>query len=315
MSTHFNSIPEILRKKSIEALFSANTFNNSWYTWKKEINNHLGSNFNEIDLIDLGDKLSEIFKSTGGAGRGQSSLSGGGAAWESLVCWYLNLCTVGSRVVAIKKMSLVPKAIQDAITVNYGNFPCNTESDITIIIFPDIPEYQIDIDSSTSIKSGDDEIPALLKTKINRKYLDQLAQRDFDNFEIGIIQCKTNWNDNAQIPMLWDMIYSAGGFRGRNITIGRNGFDIHQAQNFTYSFVTVPSNQKDVYKSTSVSVKRVTNLSGGNYWGKPTEQFIARSLKEIFTNNFTSGFNSNIRTDIKNNLGELKEKLSYFNII
>ena len=60
-------------------------------------------------------------------------------------------------------------------------------------------------------------------------------------FEIGIIQCKTNWNDNAQVPMLWDMIYSAGGFRGRNITIGRNGYNIQNAQSFTYSFVTVPS--------------------------------------------------------------------------
>ncbi len=60
--------------------------------------------------------------------------------------------------------------------------------------------------------------------------------------------------------MLWDMIYSANGFRGRNITIGRNGFNIHNASNFTYSFVTVPSNQKTEYKSESVAVKRVSNL-------------------------------------------------------
>lgn len=311
----FNSIPEILRKNAIDALFSANTFNNSWLIWQKEIENHIGNNFNEKDLIDLGDKLSDIFRSTSSAGRGQGTLSGGGAAWESLVCWYINLCSIGSRIVAIKKMSLVPKPIQDAITVNYGNFSCNTESDITVIIFPDKPEYTTDINSHTPIIDGNNTITPLSKNKLNYDYLNKVVQDDFNDLEIGIIQCKTNWNDNAQIPMLWDMIYSAGGFRGRNITIGKNSFKIHDAKNFTYSFVTVPSNQRAKYKSESVAVKRVTNLSGGNYWGKPTEQYIARSLKEIFTNNYDSGFNTNIRTDIKNNLSELNNNLSYFKLI
>jgi hypothetical protein len=221
---------------------------------------------------------------------------------------------MGSRTVAIRKMSLVPKPIQDAITVNYGNFACNTESDITVITFPDLLEYQSDIDTLSVDNSGL-LIEGVIKNKFNPKISDFLCSRDFDSLEIGVIQCKTNWNDNAQIPMLWDMIYSANGFRGRNITIGREGFNIHNANNFSYSFVTVPSNQRANYNSNSVAVKRVTNLSGGNYWGKPSEQHVARSIKEIFTNNFQAGYANNIRADIRENLPRLENELSYFKLI
>lgn len=309
-----NSIPEYFRKLAVESLFSTKTLQNCWPTWQNKIKEILGEDFNETNLIDLGDRLSEIFQSTGGEGRGQSEVSAGGTAWESLVCWYINLCTIGSRTVAIRKMSLVPKPIQDAITVNYGNFACNTESDITVITFPNHEEYNSDI-NTLSIDNSGTIINALINEKFNPEISNYLSSRDFDLYEIGVIQCKTNWNDNAQIPMLWDMIYSANGFRGRNITIGRDGFNIHDANNFTYSFVTVPSNQRANYNSNSVAVKRVTNLSGGNYWGKPSEQHVARSLKEIFTNNFQAGYTNNIRADIRANLSKLENELSYFKII
>ena len=308
------TLPEYFRSVSVQSLFSTATLKNCWPTWKASINEILGSNFNEMDIINLGDHLSDIFRSTGGEGRGQSEVSAGGTAWESLVCWYINLCTMGSRTVAIKKMSLVPRPIQDAITVNYGNFACNTESDITVIVFPNLPDYGVDLNSLILDNNGSN-IEIFKNNRFNTEASDFLASRDFDNFEIGVIQCKTNWNDNAQIPMLWDMIYSANGFRGRNITIGRNGFNIHNTNNFTYSFVTVPSNQNAKYKSDSVAVKRVTNLSGGNYWGGNTEQNVARSLKEIFTNNFQSGYPNNIRTEIRNAIPNLKNEYSYFNII
>jgi hypothetical protein len=295
----YNTIPDILRKSSVETLFNTPTFKSCWDIWQPKINSILGANYTEGNLIDLGDHLSEIFRSTGGGGRGQGELSGGGTAWESLVCWYINLCTVGSRIVAIKKMSLVPKAIRDAITVNYGNFACNTESDITIVIFPDLPEYNTSVNELNILDNLQVEIPTTKRGKFNTSLTDYLSEKDFHEFGIGIIQCKTNWNDNAQIPMLWDMIYSAGGFRGRNITIGRNNFSIQNANSFTYSFVTVPSNQNTIYQSNNVAVKRVTNLSGGNYWGSPSVQHVAKSLKEIFINNFNSGFRTTIRMDIR----------------
>lgn len=307
-------IPEYFRQLSTESLFSTKTLQNCWPIWKVRINEILGEDFNETDIINLGDHLSDIFRTTGVPGRGQSDVSAGGTAWESLVCWYINLCTVGSRTVAIRKMSLIPKPIQDAITVNYGNFACNTESDITVITFPDIHDYNINLNELT-IENNGELISTFLKNKFNKQVSDYLAGRDFDKFEIGVIQCKTNWNDNAQIPMLWDMIYSANGFKGRNITIGREGFNIHDASNFSYSFVTVPSNQRANYNSNSVAVKRVTNLSGGNYWGKPTQQHVSRSVKEIFTNNFQTGYPNNIRTEIRNAIPELSDELSYFRII
>lgn len=310
----YETIPDQFRKLAIENIFKTNTFQNCWQTWLPEIKRLLGNNYGENQIIDLGDHLSDIFKSTGGGGRGQGELSAGGTAWESLVCWYINLCCVGSRIVAIKKMSLVPKAIQDAITVNYGNFACNTESDITVVIFPNLPDYNTSIGQLNVLNNNGVQIPSMIKSKFNIDLSNYLCERDFNQFEIGIIQCKTNWNDNAQVPMLWDMIYSAGKFRKGNLTVGRNNFNIEDAKDFTYSFVTVPSNAKTIYKPESVAVKRVANLSGGNYWGQPSVQNVAKSLKEIFTNNFQSGSRTTIRTDIRTALPHLSgnNSLSYF---
>ena len=40
------------------------------------------------------------------------------------------------------------------------------------------------------------------------------------------LQCKTNWNDNAQVPMLWDIIYSSNE-KLNNISVGINGVSPH----------------------------------------------------------------------------------------
>jgi hypothetical protein len=280
---------EYYRKKAVEDIFNIPTFRQCWQIWKSEIDNYFETNINATKLLGLGDKLTDIFRTTAQEGRDQSSLSGGGTAWEALVCWYINACTVNSRVVAIRRMSLVPKHIQDAITVNYSNFACNTESDITILVFPDLPHYTSN-EENLSTNTTENYIELFSRGIINKTILDLHIEQDFNLFEIGIIQCKTNWNDNAQIPMLWDMIYSAGGFSGRNITIGRNNYSIQNCNKFTYSFVTLPSNTRTTYRSNGVAVKRVYNLSGGNYWGRPTEPNICRSIKEIFNNNYSSGF-------------------------
>ena len=306
MTTGMN-IVEILRKQAMDSVFATDTVTSCWPIWQNEIRKHLGENPKAEDILNLGNHLSDIFTSTGGTGRGQGEVSAGGTAWESLVTWYVNLCTAGTRVVAIKKMSLVPKPIQDAITVNYGNFSCNTESDITVIVFPDKKLFT-EAANSQGLING--------KGQIDHAALNQGVADCFSEFCIGIIQCKTNWNDNAQIPMLWDMIYSAGGFRGRNITIGRNSFNIQKCSSFTYAFITVPSNVRAKYKADSVAVKRVTNLSGGNYWGKETKEHVARSIKEIFANNYLPGYNRSILEDISANLGELRaeRRFGYFRL-
>jgi hypothetical protein len=311
-----NTIPSLHRKIAVDDIFLTATVKKVWPTWRSEIQRHLGPEPDETKIFDLGDHLSAIFATTRTAGRQQGELSGGGVAWEALVCWYLNLCMVGTRCVAFKRMSLVPKAVKDAITINYGNFACNTESDITIVVFPDLPDYYADVHNLNVTVDG--TLHQYLKDyKLQKKVHEFLVKRDFVELEIGIVQCKTNWNDNAQIPMLWDMIYSANGFRGRNITIGQEGFNLHDTRNFTYAFVTVPTNPLSQYMDGSVKIKRVTNMSGGNYWGHPSRANVARSLKEIFVNNYQGGTEDSFRTNIRQALPDILAKgggLDYFNL-
>ena len=299
-----DNIIERLRKKVVDDLFSTSSFGNCWSVWGPAIQNLVGANPTPQSILDLGDNLRGIFQTTGSTGRDQSELSGGGAAWESLITWYVNLCCVNTRVVAVKKMGQVPTPIKDAITVNYANFSCTTESDITVIVFPDSPVYT-------------QPNPSLLKRNgsIDNNALSAAVATDFFNFEVGIIQCKTNWNDNAQIPMLWDMIYSAGGFRGRQISVGHNNYSIQAlGPGFTYSFVTVPSVRLSNFTPTSLCVKRVYNLSGGNFWGLPTRNGVARSVKEIFQNYINGYEHRNIMITLNNAIPFLHNHLNYFRI-
>jgi hypothetical protein len=234
---------------------------------------------NSDKVFDLGDSLSDIFALTAEEGRGQGVLSAAGNAWEGLVTLYLNMVLSGTNAVAIKqKKSLVPRCIFDATSINYHNDPTNTESDVVVLTFP--PNFLF--------KAGGETVQSLSNN----------ISPQFGNFELGIIQCKTNWNDNAQIPMLWDLVYRSKGFDDNHITVGQNGHYYGDLKKFTYSFVTVPS-QKSNFKSTTMAVKRVRNLSGGNYWGQATQKSIAFSLKEIFSKNFRSAFEGKaIRTSI-----------------
>ena len=295
------NVIEKLRETVVKGLFTTDTVQRCWPIWVNKIKAIIGDNPTPQSVLGIGDNLANIFKTTGNEGRDQGELSAGGTGWESIIVWYINLCCIGTRVVAVKNMAHVPEPIKDAISVNYSNFSCTTESDITVIVFPDDALFT---DSNYLKRNGKIDIHALSE-KVSDKFVD---------FQIGIIQCKTNWNDNAQIPMLWDMIYSAGGFGARQISVGRNNFSIQDLELFTYSFVTVPTNRITNYKTTSLSVKRVINLSGGNYWGLPTSNGIARSVREIFQN-YRSGF---VNTDIKRTLDAelplLRTDYKYFNI-
>ena len=298
------NIIEIIRKQAIEDMFSRESIIGAWEIWHPHIMRFLIGHVDASTILGIGDHLSEIFRTTGTEGRAQGDLAGGGAAWESLVLWYINVCCAGSRVVAIKKKSHVPMPIRDAVSVNYGNLSCNTESDITVLVFPDKDIYTLD--NPDFLRRG----------RVNYEALSYSVAADFNEFEVGVIQCKTNWNDNAQIPMLWDMVYSAGGFRDNRITVGRNNFHLDNLQKFTYSFVTVPTSRMDRVTSSSICVRRVQNLSGGNYWGQVTNNGIADSIKEIFRC-YISGFGENgIRSKITTILPEYSQEglYHYFNL-
>ena len=308
------SIVEDLRKKSIDKLFETRTFQNSFPIWENKIHG-LTNNRTPRQIIDLGDNLAEIFKSSGGEGRTQSDVSAGGNVWESLVCWYLNLCSIGRRTVVIKhNRDLIPTPISNAITVNYNNFVSNTESDIIAITFPNKLEYRCSVDE-IQIRDENGEIVQTQNrngTYNIKNLLNALCYRDFGELGIHIIQCKTNWNDNAQIPMLWNMIYSAERFRG-NITVGREGYSIHNAGNFTYSFVTVPTSRVENISSDSTCVKRVNQLSGGNYWGCSTRCNVASSIKEMLNRNFLNNEGAHLET-LRQELEYIDTKYNYFRL-
>jgi hypothetical protein len=317
------NIIEYARKLSVSKLFDINGFSSAWKTWKYKINTDVFNSTtpNEHQIYSIGDNLRNIFKTTGQAGRSQSEVAGGGANWEALVCWYLNLCLVGRRTFVIKhNRDLIPEPVNKAITVNYGNFRSNTESDLIAITFPNKLEYSIDKDNININDINGNPIARYSgRTYQFLPILNALVSRDFEDIEIHIIQCKTNWNDNAQIPMLWDAVYSAKNFRN-GISVGSDGYSIHDAERFTYSFVTAPSNQlvkdgRQQYKTTSTPVLRVVNLSGGNYWGLPSSDGVASSIKELVERNLKTGHNDGIISTIRSALPDLNTTYSYFNLL
>lgn len=310
------NVVEYLRKLVVAQLYETG-FGPLFHSWKSEID-RFAPNRTEMQILNLGDHLSEIFQSTG-EGRSQSDVSSGGAAWEALICWYLNLCLVGRRTVVIKhNKNFLPRPVSDAFTVNYNNFKSNSESDLIGITFPDRPDYKISRwDISVRDANGLD-VPTKVEFRRVHRYnlipvLDALTYRDFGELEIHIIQSKTNWNDNAQIPMLWDAIYAASNFTN-GINVGTNGFSIHDCRRFTYSFVTVPTNRLSSYNQNSTSVLRVRNLSGGNYWGRPTMQGVANSLKEMLDRNLRNGSSDSVISTIRRAVPELSTTYSYFRL-
>lgn len=277
------NIIELTRKQTVDDLYEMNSFEEAFEVWQEVIQSELddssgSSNFR--DILDIADHLEGIFESTGEEGRGQATLASAGHAWEALVCWYMNLCLVGTRGVVVKpKNEFLPECISNATTVNYGTFQSNSESDLVAIVFPEEPEFE-------------EETEELLGERSRKEAVNDLCEKYFEKLQVGIIQCKTNWNDVAQIPMLWDMIYSSEGFGDRQIHMGREGFTIKDLERFFYSFVTVPT-QDEEYDADSVIVKRVEGLSGGNYWGRPSKSGVADSLKEIFNRNFSDAWGDN----------------------
>lgn len=316
------NIVEKLREQAIKSLFEINGFAGAWPIWKDKINTYV-PNRSANQFFDLGDHLKDIFYTTNmskvriDGTRSQSEVSGGGANWEALVCWYLNLCCIGRRSVVIKhNKKLIPDPIANAITVNYGTFISNTESDLIAITFPDKLEYSMDKEKIAINDENGNTIKISHRGKMNynlKEVLNALVARDFSEIEIHIIQCKTNWNDNAQIPMLWDMIYSADNFK-TNITIGKEGYSINNARLFTYAFATVPTVKIEKIKRDSVCVLRVSNLSGGNYWGISSISGIASSMKEMLSRNLSNGANVNHKATLKDELPKLLSEYKYFKI-
>ena len=293
---------EQLRKVVVTELLMLSTMKKVWPTWQPSFQAIAkGKSLSARELQTIGNELYNIFRSSS-TGRSQSDVSGGGAAWESLVCWYINLCLLGSNTVVIKsKKANIPPSISHAISVNYGNFTSNTESDLLAITFPADPSLSADFSGTHS------ELMELFNFVIESRFIET---------ELGVIQCKTNWNDNAQIPMLWDLIYASSGFSS-NATVGSHGFSHTKLKKFTYSFVTVPTVNPEKIKPTSTSVMRVKNLSGGNYWGLPSKTGIASNIFNIIQSNFSTShscYSNGWHKDIGNEIVTMLQTGNYFKL-
>ncbi len=214
---------------------------------------------------------------------------------------------MGQNTIVMKQnKKLIPSIISDAISVNYGSFISNTEADLIAITFPKKREFEIDI------SSYDREGKFQYLEVINN-----LVEKYFGEISIHIIQCKTNWNDNAQIPMLWNMVYSSSNLINSghsSLSVGRNGFSLSNCKKFTYSFVTVPTVELSKFKIDSVAVQRVANMSGGNYWGYPTKSGIARNIKEMIFSNFNDNLDFNPLKTLENYIPLLKTEYNYFRL-
>lgn len=271
---------DIFRLGMMRHLASVSSFSDSWSDWLPTINRELTATPTPQHIFDLGEKLHDIFRSRSVIGRDNSAVSTGGTAWEALVCWYLNLVLYGSDVVAIRPhANFTPQVFKDALSVNISNNSTNTESDLIVFSIPN---------ASTT-------------TPLNLGVIDNLIRAHTASTDVAVVQCKTNWNDNSQIPMLWDLIYNSQTFRVPNVSVGRGGVSPASFRKFVYSFMTVPTS-RGPYTPTNLAVLRVRGLTGGNYWGKPTVSGVARSVSEFFTTNFATHLSGTVQQHIKNNL-------------
>jgi hypothetical protein len=179
-------------------------------------------------------------------------------------------------VVIRPSAKLVPKVVRDALSVRVKGVLTTKESDLIVVSLPQQPPG-VELD--------------LART-------DDLIRADPTRVAIGVIQCKTNWNDNAQAPMLWNIVYSARNLQVPGVTVGAGGFAPSSFGGFSYAFVTVPTNTekagKDAFKPSSTAVIRVAGLSGGNYWGSPSRARVADQVSEYFGHNFAPVFSGGV---------------------
>lgn len=237
-----------------------------------------------IELLRLGQELSTVFKLVGQGQRTNADVAGGGAVWAALVTWYLNICYAGTDAIAFSAGKHAPEALKDAMSITYQNTSLRSDSDVLLLSLPGV-----------SLEPNQPSAAAA------HRRLVELVEAGFGQCGLVNLQCKTNWNDNAQIPMLWNLIFQqarSGTNPPTGFLVGRRNFHLRNLGHFAYSFVTVPTSSggPDGFSATGMPVRRVASLSGGAFWGYPTKQGVCRSLSEFFGHQYSS--NSNVMPNV-----------------
>ena len=266
------NIIEELRSYVLEQAMGLSSMTKDWPDRKEKINSYFKSKKRprKLEIWGLGDHLSKIFKCVSGGGRTQSGVSRAGTVWEVLVLYYLNICLLGTCAVVVKKDKHTPKSIVDALKITQHGSLIKSDLDLVVISCPALKD----------VPSIGSEAKCLEK-------LNSLIEQNFGDVFVCNIQCKTNWKDNSQTPMLWNLLFEeARGKRPlpQGLVIGSGLYEPSLLQGFAYSFVTVPTGQ-DVTAG-DVQCYRTKNMTGGMFWGKPTKAHVSKSIKEFFVQHY-----------------------------
>lgn len=266
------SMIEQLREQAVQDLRRIKAFEATWAVRSSFLAGKLPpkDEVTRTSVLRLGDSLSAAFELLGKGDRSQGGVSSGGAVWEAIVVWYLNLCLAGTRAVCVRGGSLCPQPIKDALSIVHESNILRSEPDVLII-------------SSEHLQTA----PRVSNRRKLLSASNAIAENYFHSLGLINIQCKTNWNDNSQIPMLWNMLYNQarkGATIPNGFTVGCNGFSLTSIGHFGYAFATVPTQTKGPggYKATALEVLRVKSMTAGNYWGYPSKNSVCSSLSELF---------------------------------
>ncbi len=301
------NIVEQLRKDAVEDIFSKWSFSNAWERMEDSRRDFVPEPYTPEKILDVADSLRDMMFSAHQKisnptlSQTQSMKSQAGVVFESLITWYCNLCLAGTRSVVIKsKKSLVPEPFFDAITADYGDITESSEADLICLTFPDKKVFTEDVE------------------KVKKSELEKLVIDNFNSFELGVISCKTPWNDFSVIPQHWDLVYSLAidnndALKSKGIKIGIKGKHITDFKKFFYAFVTLPSQDPKKIKAKGMPVVRLRQLSGGNYWCLPNKSNYAKSIKEIFQNfSSVTGNRNEHLIKIQEIIPKLSNEYSYF---
>lgn len=268
-----SSLIEQIRELAIQDLLGIRAFKNGWADRRAFFAGRLGASktLTREDIIRLGEVLSKGFAVIGAGDRSQGGVSSAGAVWEALVVWYLNLCLAGTHAVCVRGKKHAPSPVRDSLTILHESTILRSEPDVLIF-------------SGKGLAS----LPRESSIAEAHKAVDKWCESNFSSLGVINIQCKTNWNDNAQIPMLWNMLYNQarkGAIIPNGFSIGKSGYSLMNLGHFGYAFMTVPTQKKGPagYKPMGMEVLRVKSMTAGNYWGYPSRNAVCSCISELFS--------------------------------
>ena len=273
---------DVYRLFALREMSSLPAVRQTWPRFEPVISRLLGVSPTPNAVFSLGEHLSDVFKAENWT-RSQSDLSRAGNMWEILICWYLNLILFGSDGIVLRPTrQYMPTVLREALTVKILGVATDKEADLVAFSLP----------TSTLAETP------------TRDDIDHVLRSQAKACSLTVIQSKTNWNDNAQAPMLWDIVYNAQNLRLPTVAVGEAGFSPFSFRNFSYAFVTVPTNTGGIakFKRETTAVVRVRGLSGGNFWGNPSKPGVADSVSELLGRNFQSLFAGGTHNHLLTNL-------------